>query len=384
MKETHRELADLQTQEAELNQRRDDVLRRADYLRHVVSEIEDTNPKPGEDESLAIEARRLANVEQLTRMSEQLAELLDGESDATAASVLGAAQKTLDQLARIDESVGRWGELLESASAGVADLAREIRDYSSSIEADPGRIAEVEQRRDRIYRLLQKYGSTVEAVLQTHDEARRELDLLDTAHLDLEQIAERRSDAERRLDSLADSLTAKRMEAAERLSAAVGELFPSLGMPGARFRPDVEPQPTVGTHGREKVNFMVQLNKGMDSKPVSQVASGGELSRIMLALKVVLAAHDVVPTLVFDEVDQGIGGETAAQVADALERVARTRQVLVITHLPQIAARAAHHVRITKEEKGSIATAGVEVLSGDERIGEIARMLGGPTDPVLL
>ncbi len=383
VKETYRTLAHLQEQEADLNQRHDEVLRRADYLRHVVKEIEDTDPKSGEDEALAQEAQRLANVEDLTRLSEQLAEMLDGDSDTAAAGVLTIARKTLDQLTQIDASVAGWEELLESAVASVADLAREARDYASSIETDPGRLAEVEYRRDRIYRLLQKYGSTIEAVLQTGGDARRELDLLDTAQLDLDRIAERRAESEQQLKREAANLTAKREEAARRLSAVVSEMLPSLGMPTAEFRPEFESLDTIRSHGREEVTFMVQLNKGIDARPVAQVASGGELSRIMLALRVVLAGHDVIPTLVFDEVDQGIGGATGAQVGDALARVARQRQVLVVTHLPQIAARAQHHILITKQEDGSMATAGVEVLAGEQRIAEIARMLGDQNDPVL-
>ena len=383
VKETYRTLAHLQEQEADLNQRRDEVLRRADYLRHVVKEIEDTDPKSGEDEALAQEAQRLANVEDLTRLSEQLAEMLDGDSDTAAAGVLTIARKTLDQLTQIDASVAGWEELLESAVASVADLAREARDYASSIETDPGRLAEVEYRRDRIYRLLQKYGSTIEAVLQTGADAHRELDLLDTAQLDLDRIAERRAESEQQLKREAANLTAKREEAARQLSAVVSEMLPSLGMPTAEFRPEFESLETIRSHGREEVTFMVQLNKGIDARPVAQVASGGELSRIMLALRVVLAGHDVIPTLVFDEVDQGIGGATGAQVGDALARVARQRQVLVITHLPQIAARAQHHILITKQEDGSMATAGVEVLAGEQRIAEIARMLGDQNDPVL-
>lgn len=383
VKETHRMLADLRAQEVELNQKRDDVLRRADYLRHVVKEIDETDPKPGEDESLATEARRLANVEDLTRLSDQLAELLDGETEGSAASILGAVARTLDQLTRVDRSVAKWEDLLESLSAGVADLAREVREYASSIEVDPGRLADIEQRRDRLYRMLQKYGSTIEAVLQTGQEARDELDVLDTAHLDLEQIAERRAAAEEKLEGFAANLTALRTAAAERLAATVSALLPSLGMPGATMRPRLDPLDQTGPSGREGVTFMVQLNKGIEPRPVAQVASGGELSRIMLALKVILASHDAIPTLVFDEIDQGIGAETGAQVADALAKVARTHQVLVITHLPQIAARAAHHIRITKTEDGPLATADVEVLTGEERVIEIARMLGDPNDPVL-
>ncbi len=384
VKEAHRELLDLRSCEAELIERRNDVMKRADYLRHVVKEIDDTAPKPGEDDTLATEAKRLANVEDLTRLAEQIGDLLDGESESSAEHTMGAVRRTLEQLARIDESVTRWKELVEAALTAIEELAREVREYGSSIEQDPGRLAEVEARRDRIYRLLQKYGATIEAVLETGDDARQELDVLDTADLDLEQIAERRAVAEKRFEAAADALTTVRQDAAQRLSQAVGKLLPSLGMPDATLVPEFHTTKEVGPSGREVVTFVVQLNRGMDPRPVAQVASGGELSRIMLALKVVFAAHDVVQTLVFDEVDQGVGSATGAKIAELLERVAESRQVLVITHLPQIAARASHHVRITKGERGGMATAEVEVLTGDERVREIARMLGDEADQSLL
>lgn len=384
VKEAHREWVELKRREAELVERRDDVMKRADYLRHVVKEIEDTSPKPGEDDALATEAKRLANVEDLTRLSQQVVELLDGETESTAAKAMAAVRKTLDQLARIDESVARWNELVVAALADIEELVREVQDYSASIERDPGRLAEVESRRDRIYRLLQKYGATIEAVLATHDEARRELDVLDTADLDLEQIAERRTAAQRQLETAGAALTAARKDAAERLAVAVEEWLPALGMPDATFNAELRTLDEVSPSGCEEVTFVVQLNKGLEPRPVAQVASGGELSRIMLALKVVLAAHDVVQTLVFDEVDQGVGGGTGSKIADALARVAKSRQVLVITHLPQIAARASHHVRVSKGERDGIATASVEVLTGDERVREIARMLGDADDQSLL
>ncbi|MCZ6857595.1 MAG: DNA repair protein RecN, partial [Gemmatimonadetes bacterium] len=376
VKEIHRELSELKGKEADLIARRDEVMKRADYLRHVAKEIEDADPNPGEDETLTTEAKRLGNVEELTRLSDYVAELLDGEAESSAESVLGAVRKALDQLERIDESVARWRELVEAALADIGELAREVREYSVSIERDPGRLAEVEQRRDRIYRLLQKYGSTIDAVLQTGDEARRELDLLDTADLDLEYIADRRADAERRLVEAAAALTETRKSAAQRLTHEVEQLMPALGMTDATFTAEFRALDDVGPNGREQVTFVVQLNKGLDPRPIAQVASGGELSRIMLALKVVLATHDVVQTLVFDEVDQGVGGATGSKIADALSQVAESRQVLVITHLPQIAARASHHLLVTKREEGGVATASVEVLTGDDRIREIAKMLG--------
>ncbi len=220
--------------------------------------------------------------------------------------------------------------------------------------------------------------------MQTGDDARREMDLLDNADLDLEHIADRRADAERRLCEASAALTETRQAAARRLTVEVEQLMPALGMPDATFTAEFRTLDKVGPSGREAVTFVVQLNKGLDPRPVAQVASGGELSRIMLALKVVLAGHDVVQTLVFDEVDQGVGSATGSKIADALDQVAESRQVLVITHLPQIAARASHHVRVTKGEEGGMATATIEVLAGEDRVREIARMLGDVEDPGLL
>ncbi len=375
--------ARLRDDEAELVAHRDDVQRRADYLRHVVKEISDAKPKPGEDEALAVEAKRLANVEELTRLAERLSELMESGDEGSALEALSGASKTLAQLERIDESVGKWRELLDAAYANVEELSLAVREYASGIDVDPDRLAEVERRRDALYRVTQKYGPTIADVLRTADEARRELDLLDTADLDLAKLSERRGEAEAELDAAAAALTAKRSRTAGRLAKAVEQLLPGLGMPNGTFAVDVHAAPSVTASGADAVTFMVQLNPGLPARPLTQVASGGELSRLMLALKVVLAGHDAIPTVVFDEVDQGIGGEVALQVGDALAQVAQVCQVLVITHLPQIASRATHHVTVSKRPRRGIATADVRVQTGDERVQEIARMLGDAEDPVV-
>lgn len=376
--------ARLREEEAELVARRDDVQRRADYLRHVVQEIEVAKPRPGEDEAMAIEAKRLGNVEELTRLAERLVQLLESGEEGAALEALGGASKTLAQLERIDASVAQWRELVDAAYANVEQLALEIREYAVDIDTDPHRLAEVERRRDVLYRLTQKYGPGIADVLRTHDDARQELDLLDTADLDLQALSERRAAAERELDEAASALSGKRGKAAARLAQAVEQLLPGLGMPDGKFSVAVQPLPAITASGADGVTFMVRLNPGLDARPLAQVASGGELSRLMLALKVVLAGHDAIATVVFDEVDQGIGGAVALEVAEALGRVAEARQVLVITHLPQIAARAGHHLSVAKRPKGGVATADVEVRSGDDRVQEIARMLGDARDPVVV
>jgi len=367
--------AELRDQERQLAQKLEEIKRRADYLRHVAQEIAGAQLKLGEDEILAVEAKRLANVEELTRLAERLEGLVDGE-EGTALYALSQASRTLDQLERIDPSVAAWRELVDQAYAGAEELARVVRGYAAEIERDPGRLEVVERRRDLLYRLLQKYGPAIADVIRFGEEAQRELSLLDTADDDLKDLAARRAAAERTLNEAAERLTASRKKAAGRLAKSVQDLLPGLGMPGGRFQARITPADTVSRTGADDVVFLVQLNVGLEARPLAQVASGGELSRLMLALKVVLARHDKLPTLVFDEVDQGIGGEVAVQVGEALGRVAASRQVLVITHLPQIAAQAGHHVVVSKHPKGGIATADVRVASGEERVQEIARMLG--------
>src|SRR5439155_441094 len=207
--------------------------------------------------------------------------------------------------------------------------------------------------------------------------AARELELLDTADLDLRNIAADRAKAADEFTRATAALTAKRIAGAKKLSRAVNKLLPALGMPGGKFAVSLTPLPTPHAFGAETITFDVELNPGLGSRPLARVASGGELSRLMLALKVVLASHDVVPTLVFDEVDQGIGGEVGGRVGEALMDVSREgRQALVITHLPQIAVYADQHLVVAKGNKGGVATSDVEVVEGESRVKEIARMLG--------
>jgi DNA repair protein RecN (Recombination protein N) len=372
----------LAQEEATLLARRDDVRRRADYLRHVAREITGARLHPGEEETLAVEATRLANAEELTRLSGQLVEVLDAGDTGAALHAIGAASRALTALERLDPTTAAWRELLDAAGANLSELVMAVREYASSVEADPDRLAEVERRRDVVYRLTQKYGPTIEDVLKTGETAEKELDLLDTSELDLAALHERRVAADAALREAAARLTAKRRKAAARLARAVDRLLPGLGMPHGRFTVEVETRERSDAHGADDVTFVVQLNPGLDARPLAQVASGGELARLMLALKVVLAAHDAIPTLVFDEVDEGIGGEVAVQIGESLAQVARSRQVLVITHLPQIAARAVHHVSIAKRPRGGIATSDVTVLEGDARVQELARMLGDADEPV--
>ena len=370
VRDAHGRLKELEQREAELTDRQADVRKKADYLRHVLQEIERVKPKVGEDEALEIEAKRLGHADELGRLARELEEAVD-------AAGLTKAQKILANLLRVDPSLGKWQELLDAAFAGAAELGQAARAYASDVEADPERLNAIEQRRDLLFRLQQKHGPTIADVLAARDRAARELELLDTADLDLRNIGADREKVAEEFKRATEALTAKRTAGAKKLARAVNKLLPALGMEGGRFSARLLPLTAHRAHGAEDITFEVQLNEGLESRPLARVASGGELSRLMLTLKVVLAAHDVVPTLVFDEVDQGIGGEVGGRVGDALMDVSREgRQALVITHLPQIAVYADQHLVVKKGKKGGIATSDVDVVQGELRIKEIARMLG--------
>jgi DNA repair protein RecN (Recombination protein N) len=355
--------------------RRDEVRRRADYLRHVVQEIEQAKLRAGEDDALDLEVRRLGQAGTLSEQAARLAQLLEAE-DTGALTALGQADRVLTGLERIDPALAVWRDLLDDAFTGLGELARLAGDYAATLEDDPARLAELEHRRDLIHRLKQKHGATLAAVLATGSEAARELDLLDTADLDLRQLAARRAHAEAAAQLAADALSTRRTEASGRLARGVNRLLPGLGLPGGKLNVELTPLGRIEGQGQEAVLYTVQLNAGLEARPLARAASGGELSRLMLALKVVLVRHDAVPTLIFDEVDQGIGGEIGARVAGALAEVAERRQVLVITHLPQIAARATRHLIVSKAARRGIATSDVQVIHGEDRVTELARMLG--------
>ena len=370
VRDAHTRLRELEQRESDLTSRQAEVRRKADYLRHVLTEIEKAAPKLGEEEALETESKRLAHADQLGRLARDLEEAMD-------AAGLTKAQRILGNLLRLDPSVSKWQELLDAAFTSSAELAQAARAYASDIEADPERLSTVEQRRYLLFRLQQKHGPTIADVLAARDSAARELELLDTADLDLRTIADERAKAAAEFARATAALTTKRTAGAKKLARAVNKILPALGMPGGRFGANLSPLPSPTMSGAETVTFEVELNPGLGRRPLARVASGGELSRLMLALKVVLAEHDAVPTLVFDEVDQGIGGEVGGRVGEALTVVSQGgRQALVITHLPQIAVYADQHLVVAKGKKAGVATSDVTVAQGEARVKEIARMLG--------
>jgi DNA repair protein RecN (Recombination protein N) len=376
VREAHVELERLRVAITELGTRRDDARRRADYLRHVVRELEEAALVAGEPERLDDEARRLTHAVELRQEVRQaIAALDEGESAATLA--IGIARKAIIHVERLDPDAARFAADIESILVSVQELGRDLVAYETTLDSDPSRLAEVDRRRDVIHRMTRKHGGTVESALSVLRESRAELDVLDTADVDLRGLAAREQAARTRLEASAATLSALRRQAGGKMATDLERLLPDLGLPDGRFEVELKPLPEPGPTGAEDVTFLVTLNAGHEPRPLARTASGGELSRIMLAIKTVLARLDRVPTLVFDEVDAGIGGTVALRVGEALRRLAGHHQVLVITHLAQVAARAHHHVVVAKGSPGGVSTSDISIVAGDERVVEVARMLGG-------
>lgn len=331
---------------------------------------------PEEDLRIEGEVKRLAHVEDLRKQTASSAELLDGDQNAVL-RLLASIRKSVASAERMDPSLDRLGEIVEGAMDSLAELARELREYEAALDADPERLSALERRRDVLFRLTSKYGGSIQRVLDTLRSARAELDLVDSAAIDLRALADREAQCRSVLSIEAAQLTAARSRGAGALSGAVTKVLPSLGMSDGTFEIALNPASEIGPTGAESPEFRVTLNVGHESRPLARVASGGELSRVMLALKGVLAQLDRTPTLVFDEVDAGIGGRVALQVGDAMRRLAGHHQVVAITHLAQIAARAHRQVVVSKDARGGVTTADISIVDADARIEEIARMLGG-------
>lgn len=374
--EAHAALTSIRREISALSTRKADAEKRADYLRHVAREIDDARLAQGEDTRLEDEARVLENADELRGLAEGISALLSAEDEGILER-LASVNRSLASVQRVDPSGARLQELFDSGFYALDELARAVDGYARSVDLDPDRLEIVRRRREVIYSLVKKYGPTLDDVIETGRRSRAELDLVDSGSFDLAQLEARVSAASARLGDLARNLTASRSASAKKLARAVDAVLPDLGMNGGKFTVILEPKESIGETGAEDVEFRVALNVGHDARPLARVASGGELSRVMLALKTILARADSVPTLVFDEVDAGIGGKVGLQVGDTLRRVAEHHQVFAISHLPQIAARAHNHIVVAKAAKGGVTTADVAVLEGSTRVVEIARMLGG-------
>lgn len=371
-----RELRGVRQQIETIRARRHDVEERVDLLRFQADEIETAQLEPDEDDRVEDEARRLAHSQELAALAAELHTAVSG-SESSLGDRLGSLRRTLDRLLRIDPSQQPLEELFDTAYYALEELGSRTGDYAAGVEHDPARLDELRRRQDLLFRLKSKYGPALADVIAKGKAVRDELELLDGAGWEISALEKREAELRAQVTRLAAELTEQRADAASRLAREVGAVLPELGMPGGRFEAVSLPLPEPSAAGAEEIEFRVALNQGFEPKPIAQVASGGELSRVMLALKTILARLDAVPTLIFDEVDAGIGGRVGLQVGDKMREVASEHQVFAITHLPQIASRAHAHLLVQKRERDGIVATEVRTLDTDERIAEIARMLGG-------
>lgn len=382
--EVVRELHQVQAELRELVGDERDRARREDLLRFQVQELKAARLKPGEEEELEAERQVLAHAEKLKLTAGQsYAALYEGGGrQASAIDLLGRVRSDLEDALRHDPTLAEAVELVTSALVNVQEASHLLADYQERIDHDPQRLAAVDSRLDQIGGLKRKYGDSVEEMLAYLAQVEQELERLEHSQELIAQLQERERTLGLEAEELARALTRARTEAAERLGARVARELTDLGMPNARFVVAVEgpAEPsyrTVTARGWDRVEFRFSPNPGEPVKPLARIVSGGEMSRIMLALKVILARVDGIPTLVFDEVDTGISGRAAQAVGEKLALIAGDRQVLCVTHLPQVAALADQHFRIEKSTAGGRTITRVDTLSAEGRAAEIARMIGG-------
>ncbi len=368
--------------------------READLLRFGLDEVEAVSPEPGEDASLAAEEARLGHADTLRTAAEQAREALS--SDTGAPDALGtsaAARVLLDQVREHDPEAAGLADRLAEVTYLLSDVAADVASYASRVDVDPARLAAVSERRAALTALTRKYGDSVEEVLSWARSAATRLLDLDGTDERIDRLRADRDALRGELGGLAGRLSSARAEAADRLASAVTAELVGLAMPHARLEVALRRSPAgpddpaglsvdgedlrAAAHGVDEVELLLAANSGSEPRPLNRGASGGELSRVMLALEVALAGTSPVPTFVFDEVDAGVGGAAAVEIGRRLAALARAAQVVVVTHLPQVAAYADRHVVVEKSQDGSVTASGLTLLDDAGRERELSRMLAG-------
>ena len=360
--------------------------REIDLLAYQVREIEDAGVRPGEEDELRREFAVLSSQEKLIELAERCyAALYEGHGPRGAAwELVEEALECLRKSASIDGAASQALEALEQAAFQLEAALDSVREYRRGLSVDPGRLKLVSDRLDLIQRLKSKYGDSLAGVLEYVEKAKARLTELTHSHETLSELKDKLSALEGIMMELGRSWSELRRKVASEKSAGVTSLKGELGMPGGCFSAEIHSEREPFPWGYDRVSFLFTANAGETPMPVHRVASGGELSRLMLAIKSVLEKTDPVPTLIFDEIDAGIGGKAGQAVAENLRKLGRTHQVLCVTHLASIAAAADNHYLVSKVQEEGRTYATVRLLTGEERIPEIARMLSGTEDPVSL
>jgi DNA repair protein RecN (Recombination protein N) len=385
-REAHAEVVRIERELARIREREGARERDLDILRFELEEIEAADPDPAEEAELAPERERLRHAESLRGAASEALAAVSGDDSAAgfvaggnggADEAMGSAESALAAMEGVDVKLDKLGETARGLRVGLQELAADLRGYAEGIEADPGRLEQVEERLEALDRLKRKHGGTIESVLAHAEHCRTEIETIEGAEEATGRLEKELVKAQRTRTDLGGQLSEVRAKSARRLEKSVAAELEQLAMSGAKLEVNLEPHSDgFGPLGQERVTFQVATNPGMPTSPLRDAASGGELSRLMLALAG-QGARGGAATYVFDEIDAGIGGNTAKAVGERLRSLGSERQVLCITHLPQVASMAEAHFRIEKSVDGGQATARVERVDGEGLVAEIVRMLGG-------
>ncbi len=356
--------------------------RRLDVYDFQLKEIREANLEPGEDEELARREKILANAEKLwTITSMAYNDIYAGEEDGVAEAIidrLNRTQSSLSEAASLDDNLSSLVDMLASAAAQLEEVSHDLRDYQAKLEFEPGELQAIQDRLSQINTLKRKYGITIEEIITFADQVESEMERLKNSEEMAEKLEQEISGLESQMKAKSLKLSELRRETAGSLEELLQESLKDLALPGARFLVDIRGKDILSPKGMDQVEFLFSANQGEDVKALSKIISGGEVSRVMLALKTILARQDLVPTLVFDEVDSGVGGSTIQAVAEKLAQLSRHHQVMCVTHSPQIGAMADCHYRLYKETVGErTLTMAAKLTKEKERREELARMLDG-------
>ncbi|MFH8491790.1 DNA repair protein RecN [Streptomyces longisporoflavus] len=395
----YRRLRAVTTEVDEITTRARERAQEADLLRFGLEEISGVEPRAGEDTELAAEAERLGHAEALasaaTAAHAALAGVPEDPEGVDATTLVAGAHRALEAVRSHDSALAALAERIGEIGILLGDVAGELAGYADDLDADPLRLAAVEERRAALTQLTRKYGEDIDTVLAWAEEGAARLTELEGDDDRLEELTAERDALRGELAGLAQALTDARQEAASRFAAAVTEELASLAMPHARVTIDITATEVpegadgvpvdgrlvaYGPAGVDEVELLLAPHPGAPPRPIAKGASGGELSRVMLAVEVVFAGTDPVPTYLFDEVDAGVGGKAAVEIGRRLARLAKSAQVVVVTHLPQVAAFADRQLLVEKTNDGSVTRSGVLVLEGEDRVRELSRMLAGQED----
>ncbi|MGK5547995.1 DNA repair protein RecN [Streptomyces sp. URMC 127] len=400
--DAYRRLRTVTAELTELTTRARERAQEADLLRFGLDEVAAVEPVPGEDAELAAEAERLGHAEALASAATAAHAALAGNPEdpegIDAATLVAGAHRAVEAVRSHDPALAALADRIGEIGILLSDVAGELAGYASDLDADPLRLAAVEERRAALTQLTRKYGQDIAEVLAWAERSAARLGELDGDDERIEELTAERDALRAELGGLAQAVSDARAEAAERFAAAVTAELAELAMPHARVTFAVRQTEVAdadsgidvggravayGPHGADEVELLLAPHPGAVPRPIAKGASGGELSRVMLAVEVVFAGSAPVPTYLFDEVDAGVGGKAAVEVGRRLARLARTAQVVVVTHLPQVAAFADRHLVVEKTHEGSVTRSGVKAMEGEDRIRELSRMLAGQEDSEL-